>query len=122
VRFILVGEPVPKGRPRLNKTTGSIYTPKDTVVYEDSIAMMAMTQRERYGSQLVKITALFFTAKKRGADIDNLFKAVADGLLKGGILDDDSQIVEAHAVRIKSAKPRVEITIEPADQLEEVEA
>jgi len=54
VRFVLVGEPVPKGRPRLNKATGAIYTPRETKAYEDAIAMMAMTQREKYGTNLSK--------------------------------------------------------------------
>jgi Holliday junction resolvase RusA-like endonuclease len=114
-----MGEPVPKGRPRLNKTTGTIYTPPETRVYEDSIAMMAMTQREKYGANLVKVSAIFFTAKKR-IDCDNCLKAVLDGLMKGGIFDDDSQVVEGHYVRVKSNNPRVEVTIEPADELTEV--
>lgn len=120
MRFVLVGEPVPKGRPRLNKATGAIYTPRETKAYEDAIAMMAMTQREKYGTNLVKVMAFLFTSKKR-IDGDNCLKSILDGLMKGGVFDDDSQVVEGHYVRIRSANPRVEITVEPADDLVEGE-
>lgn len=122
MKFVLPGEPVPKGRPRLNKTTGTIYTPKDTVVYEESVAIMARSQRDKYGDSPVKLTALFFTSRKRGADVDNLVKSTADGLIKSGIIDDDSQIVEVHAARIRSNNPRAEVTLEPCEELSEVPA
>jgi Holliday junction resolvase RusA-like endonuclease len=120
MKFVLVGEPVPKGRPRLNKKTGSIYTPKDTVAFEDSIAMMGMTQREKYGDSPVKVFAMFFTAKKK-IDGDNCLKSVLDGLMKGGVFDDDSQVVEGHYVKVKSNNPRCEVTVEPTEELSEIE-
>lgn len=119
MKFILLGEPVPKGRPRLNKRTGTIYTPPETKAYEDSIAMMAMTQREKYGSSPIKVTAMFFTAKKK-IDGDNCLKAVLDGLTKSGTFDDDSQVVEGHYVKIRSANPRVEVVVEPTEELSEI--
>jgi len=119
MKFVLLGEPVPKGRPRLNKTTGTIYTPADTRVYEDSIAMMAMTQREKYGTQAVQVSVAFFTAKKK-LDGDNCLKSVLDGLMKGGVFDDDSQVVQGNYIKIKSANPRIEVVVEPAEELSEI--
>lgn len=110
---------MPKGRPRLNKTTGSIYTPKDTVIYEESVAIMAMSQRQNYEDSPLKLTAVFFSAKKRGSDLDNLVKSVCDGLMKAKCFTDDSQIIEIHAARIRSTSPRIEVTLEPIEELSE---
>ncbi len=89
VLFIVAGEPVPKGRPRFNRATGKPYTPRETVAYEDMVATYAMKQGQRFeGPVSVTVT---FKCKPRG-DIDNLAKAVLDGLQKGRLLADDSQV------------------------------
>jgi len=55
-----------------------------------------------FGSERLRISIHAFPPDKRKRDIDNLFKAVLDGLSYACVFDDDSQIdrlsIERHAV------------------------
>lgn len=113
------GEPSPKERPRFNSKTGRTYTPKNTRSYEDMVAMIVRSKRLNLGIEPVKFTAVFYTAKKKPGDTDNFFKAVSDGAATGGAFDNDRQIQEIHAYRIRSTNPRVEFTIEAVEELVE---
>lgn len=101
----------------MNKTTGNVYTPHATRSYEDAVAWMVMAQGEKYGSAPIRMEAMFYCAKEKPGDIDNLVKSISDGAQKGGAFDDDSQIVMLQAVRFKSDNPRVEVVIEPTEDL-----
>lgn len=118
MRVVLEGEPTPKGRPRFNRTTGTTYTPRETRAYEDAIAMLLMIQKEKFLFEPVKFTALFFTNKKNPGDVDNFLKATLDAANKQAFTD-DKQVVEVHAERIRSTKPRTEITIEVTNERKE---
>lgn len=107
--FTVQGLPRVKERPRVLKT-GKTYTPKATREYEQMVA-------DRYDGPVfdgpvklevcfeptrttVRITSLEATekAKLRG-DIDNYLKALQDGLVKSGCLD-DNQIVLVKARKL----------------------
>ena len=113
MKITIPGEPIPKGRPRMNTKTGTIYTPRSTKDYEDSVAIMAMATRERFGSDILRFTGTFYCSRSTRPDCDNLIKSVLDGLAKGKVFDNDKQVVEIHAVRIdKSSTPRTVIVLE----------
>lgn len=111
--IIVPGEPVPKGRPRFNRTTGSVYTPATTRAYEQAISILAMAQRKQMVREgPVKVTLWFYTSKT--SDIDNLIKSTLDGL-NGQAFTDDKQVCEVHAYRIDSSPARTEVLVEAQD-------
>ena len=102
-------EPIPKGRPRFTRF-GGVYTPPMTRAYESTIAYMARQYFKKPLEGDVRLTITFRV--KRMADLDNLVKAVTDAL-NGIVYNDDRQIVEIHAFRIKDKlHPCVECKIE----------
>lgn len=96
-----------KARPRVNRATGRWYTPKATVAYEDAIAWHTRSLRLRGP---VSVSIVFYT--RRHADLDNLAKAVLDGMQKGGGLENDSQVRRLNlALELPDDDgPRTEIT------------
>jgi len=115
VRFTIEGEPVPKGRPRLNTRTGTFYTPPTTKTFEGAVAYNAMSQRERILDGNVEVVVTFYTAKKKPSDLDNLIKSVLDGLNRHAFAD-DSQVTEIKAKRIRSENPRTEVEVRYAEE------
>lgn len=113
MRVELPGPPVPKGRPRLNRKTGTIYTPKETRVYEQSLAYLFLAQREKFIDQDVVFYGWFYTKNKK-ADCDNFIKASLDSA-NGIIFTDDKQVVEIHAYKIYSEEEKTIIEIKAAD-------
>ena len=77
------GRPVPKKRPRV--TNSHTYTPPETVEHENRILA---EWKAKYGGETidgdVELICQFFYKDGRTADLDNLIKAVADGLGGGG--------------------------------------
>lgn len=134
------GEPVAKGRPRFRAITArdgrsfvNTYTPAKTKAYERALAMMAKVamrgEPPLEGPLRVKVTAFLtvpasWSNKKRDAalagtvcaisrpDADNYQKAAWDAL-NSIVWLDDSQIVDAHMVKIYDENPRLKIEIEP---------
>lgn len=101
----IIGEPVPKGRPRMGK--GHVYTPVKTALYEDLIAWMSKPL-PRYTEQLILYAEFYCTPRLSLPDVDNLVKSLLDGLQKGGCIANDNLVAEIHAKRIMSKiKPRV---------------
>ena len=104
--FTVQGTPKVKERPRVLKS-GKTYTPKSTAEYEKAVA-------ERYDGPVftgpVKLEVCFESDRttvrissmdaeekpKLRGDIDNYLKALQDGLVKSGALD-DNQIVLVRA-------------------------
>ena len=102
-------EPVPKGRPRFTRT-GHAYTPKTTKEYEKKISDYYKSQTTDYYESAIQVHLVFnmqipkslskstrklmatgeikCTTKK---DIDNLAKAVLDGIL--GIAYEDDRLI-----------------------------
>lgn len=127
--FIVLGEPVAKGRPRFTRT-GKAYTPKKTKDYEKKV-------RETYekggypyfGRSPVRMEVKVFmaapksTSKKKlqmmkngfirpikKPDLTNIVKSIEDGL-NGVAYEDDSQIVEMNAEKYYSEIPHVSVLI-----------
>lgn len=54
-----------------------------------------------------------FTSKKSVGDADNIAKSVLDGMQRGGLIEDDSQVWELGIKRVRSSNPRVEVLVTP---------
>lgn len=117
--FTVPSRPVPKARPRLGKF-GNVYTPKRTSDYEKTVREAFMAGggiRARKINAPVHIKMYFYmpTAVKNKdrptapsvsrPDIDNLIKAILDGL-NGVAYADDSQVFRLEAVKLTSNNPR----------------
>lgn len=137
--FTVPGVPVAKGRPRVTIRGGRprAYTPEKTEKYENLVRLAFI---EKYGETVpasgpitIEIDAFFpipksFSKNKRQRallgliqkttkpDLDNVQKAILDGL-NGVAFADDSQIYEIHARKAFSTTPRADIVI--TEELEE---
>ena len=134
VRFTVLGEPKGKGRPRATVSGGyaKVYTPKDTVMYENLVRLEYRQQCGDYmfpeGAVLDMRIAAFYSIPKSASkkkrkqmedgsirpvkkpDMDNVVKSIADSL-NGVAYRDDTQIVDCAVRKFYSDKPRVIITI-----------
>ena len=131
------GKPRGKGRPRFSRATGRTYTDDATAVYENLVKNMWMTVvGERLSGELaVSIEAHYAiptskpkkmqAAMRDGAmrpttkpDIDNVIKAVLDGL-NGVAYADDSQVVALSASKRYSDDPRVVVIVKDSRSAQE---
>jgi Holliday junction resolvase RusA-like endonuclease len=121
LRFFVPGEPKAKERPRTVrlKKSGRIvtFTPRTTLEYEDLVRRhaqraAALTPWARpTPEQRFYLAVEFHLATARRRDVDNMLKAVQDGL-QGALWADDWQISQVLIRRIlKSPKPGVYITV-----------
>jgi len=105
------GNPIPKARPRI--VNGRAYTPERTAEWEEIVrntAMLQWTGRPLGGP--LSILMHFSRKNRRRCDLDNLVKAVLDGL-QGVVFADDWQIVTLAASKsVNRDDPGVEIEIE----------
>lgn len=110
--------PIPKQRPRLSKF--AVYTPKKTADYEK---LIAYEWKRRYKDLIlkkaVKLDLLFCFKKAKSCkkdyhtqrpDIDNLEKAILDGLNKIAF-EDDCQVVEMKSQKVFSDVDKIVITV-----------
>lgn len=135
VSFVVPGEPVGKGRPRVSTIGGHarMFTPKKTANYEGLIAMaaqQAMAGRELINGpvmvelQILVSVAASWSKKKTAAalsgqvmptkkpDIDNVLKAICDGI-NGIVFKDDVQVVDVHSRKRFSDTPGVSVRVVP---------
>lgn len=133
IRFTIPGNPRGKQRPRLCKFNGKnyVYTPKETVNYEDLVKSSYLAEYnlcfEKDVPLEVLILAAFSIPKKikRGLkslmaagvllptkrpDCDNIIKIILDGL-NGVAYHDDSQICRVSLKKIYSENPGVAVLI-----------
>ena len=133
VRFMVLGTPVPKGRPRFARRGKfvSTYSPKTTVDYESKVsesAKLAMGASEPLetpvgvyiyitlpvpASYSKKRTQACLSGEERPtkkSDIDNYCKAIFDGM-NGIVFVDDSLIVSLHATKVYGTIGMVEVMI-----------
>ncbi len=129
VTFTVSGEPRGKGRPRFTRG-GHTYTDSKTKAYEDHVKACYLSQvgcKQLSGCISMTLRA-FLTAPKRTSvktleqmekgevrpskrpDVDNIVKAVADGL-NGIAYKDDAAIVELTIEKFYSRTPRVEVEL-----------
>ncbi|NNB48907.1 MULTISPECIES: RusA family crossover junction endodeoxyribonuclease [Pseudomonas chlororaphis group] len=135
VSFVVPGEAVGKGRPRVSTIGGHarMFTPQKTANYETLIAMaaqQAMAGRELIGGPvLVEMKILVSVAaswsKKKTAealagdvmptkkpDADNVLKAICDGI-NGIVFKDDVQVVNVSLSKRFSETPGVSVRVVP---------
>ncbi|MEP2955547.1 MAG: RusA family crossover junction endodeoxyribonuclease [Sulfitobacter sp.] len=126
MRFVIPGKPFAKQRPRFAK--GRTYTPAQTVSFERVVGEYAMAEKCPLldGPVRLKITAIFepaksWSKKRREAalwgphtqkpDLDNIEKAILDGLDRIAF-NDDSQVcmTESRKMWGSEAQTIVEVT------------
>lgn len=98
IEFFVEGTPVPKARARVTRS-GHTYTPAKTVAWEQLVAWKAKIARGPRPILTGKVSvSLEFYGARANADIDNLAKAVLDGM-NGVIYTDDKQVSQMEAIR-----------------------
>ena len=124
--FFIDGQPIPKGRPRAaarGKHT-ILYTPKATKEYEDHVAEVASKHLPKTGIIMgpITISLIFYMkapkkyTKKMNTphvtrpDVDNLAKAILDGL-EGVIYKNDAQVTTLYAHKWYGDNPRVGVSV-----------
>lgn len=115
--FSVVGEPVPKERPRVVK--GRTYTPAKTLDAEARIAWAFRADVKGWkvdADSRFGVSMAFWNKTKHRRDIDNLVKTVLDGL-NGIVWADDYQVHEI--VASKHQAPDEPLTVIRIYRLEE---
>ena len=135
VTFVVPGQPVGKGRPRVGKigAHARLLTPEKTVNYEGLVAMAA--QQAMQGRELitgpvmvemditVQIPQSWSKKRKSQAlageifpttkpDKDNVIKAIYDGI-NGIVWKDDVQAVDGHQRKRYGETPGVRVRVVP---------
>jgi len=111
-------DPVPKARPRLGKF--GTYTPRRTKQFETDLKTLVKIKYKGEplsGPLHMALTFSFREPKKpknkihvTRPDLDNLQKAVFDGL-NGILWVDDCQIFSCHAIKKYGKEPKIEISV-----------
>jgi Holliday junction resolvase RusA-like endonuclease len=139
LRFVIPGEPRGKGRPRFGRSRAgfvTVRTDDKTATYENLVKLAALQVGARpfAGPLAVAVTAYFvpppsWSKKRRAAalaghetpsrfDIDNICKAVFDGL-NGIAFEDDKQIALLYARKLFADVARCEIEVFPSTGTQE---
>lgn len=130
LRFEVPRPPRGKGRPRFGQSgTGKgrhAYTDKPTLLFENAVASLAMDAALKAGVAVPLDEALGLRLvfeidppKKRKhatpavrPDVDNLAKAVLDGLNLSGVWTDDARVVELVARKVwAEGHPRILVSL-----------
>ena len=140
IEFRVPGEPTAKGRARSVIRAGHIahHTPAKTVAYEGLVALAAQTAMSAarldplQGALAMTFVAVFaipkgWTKKRLAAhvikpeavtkkpDLDNIMKALSDGMNKV-VYVDDSQIAELRCRKVYGALPGVLVRVWKTEQ------
>lgn len=136
IDFIVYGAPQGKGRPRVGRIGASVrmFTPAKTMAYEGLVAhcgAVAMAGRALIEGPVelrllidVQIPASWSKRKQAQAlaaeilpttkpDVDNVIKAIGDGL-NGVVWKDDVQVTDIITRKRYAEKPQVRVMIRPA--------
>lgn len=80
--------------------------------YRQGVRLRALSQGLRPTTEEVVLSVAMYRPRRMG-DLDNSLKVLIDAL-RGVAFEDDSQVVEIHAIRFEDkANPRAEVTVEP---------
>ena len=135
--FVIHGEPVAKGRPRFNRSTGRAFTPQKTINYETLVKMeylnacpnaplySADTALSVHVDAYVSIPSSVSKKKRKDMidgkirptkkpDADNLIKSLMDAG-NGVIWEDDKCVVEVVLRKWYGEEPRVEMIVDEAE-------
>lgn len=109
VSFFVDGRPRPKARPRRGKA--GWYTPRRTRDYEQLIGWRYREEGGPLFSGPVALCMEFSMPDRRRVDLDNLAKAILDGL-NGIAYEDDAQVYHIDAIRrVDGQCPGVQVTV-----------
>lgn len=128
ITFTIPGKPFAKQRPRFSRKSGRTYTPADTVSFERTVGQLALQHfpQPLTGPIKIRIMATFqpppsWSRKKANEhigryhvqrpDIDNIEKAICDGLNRIAFVD-DSQIAWTETRKIWGPDPRTVVFVE----------
>jgi Holliday junction resolvase RusA-like endonuclease len=94
---------------------GHAVTPKRTREYEKTVGILAGVAGAYPCAGPVRLTCSFYMGDSRRRDLDNVLKAISDGL-NGVAWIDDSQVVEIHATKsVDRQHPRAVVRVEELD-------
>jgi Holliday junction resolvase RusA-like endonuclease len=124
VSFEVIGQPVPKARARTVRKGKRIwsFTPKKVVAWEKMIREEALKHFEQPFSGPLALELIFYMKRPKSRrkeayvlttpDLDNLEKAVLDGLNEAAY-EDDRLVVAKSAIKryVVSGEPRISITV-----------
>jgi len=108
--FIVLGRPVPKGRPRMTRR-GRVYTPKESILAEKLIAETIGEDAPTFtGPVSVEMifnkesTSVTVRSLEEGAtglrgDLDNYIKLLLDGIQRSPLIENDRQVLHIDAVK-----------------------
>lgn len=138
--FTVHGQPIPKGRGRTvayrRGKDGSrvplpfarTFTPGRTVAFEEQVAVAAREAAAEWIANgpldqplACRIRFYFATPKKkvtfmdRRPDVENLAKAVFDGMERGGVVKDDARFVELACSKHYDVTPRTRVEVGAPD-------
>lgn len=116
LRFTIPGKPEPKARPRRGKG-GHFYTPKSTSSYEArvrSIARAIIPPDSGWPTlDHVEMVLDIYCETDAGGDVDNIEKAVMDGMA-GPVYGNDKQVKsKVVRLRVDRESPRAEVCVYP---------
>lgn len=116
IRLTIPGRPRPKQRPRLGYRgrKAYIYTPEETVAYEELVRFVGRTHigQPLAGPLEMRIVAYFRDGRQ--PDLSNVAKAIEDGL-NTVAYEDDRQIKRLVAEIRRDEDERAEVEIRPLE-------
>ena len=125
VKYTIYHEPVAQGRPRFAR--GRAYDPPKSKAYKEFVALTAKRHFSKPLEGALSIRVVFYMPMPKSwskgkkeqheglfhtsrPDIDNLCKALLDGL-NGVAFEDDGQVVCLQAWKFWSSEPKIEIEV-----------
>lgn len=118
VRLFVPGTPAPKGsRTPGRRRDGSVYTrpaSKAEHPWVEAVARVAMSHRRQSPASPYAVHLVFFMPRPTRpthawpsvGDIDKLERAVLDGLVRAGVLEDDRHVVELGSRKVWAPSAR----------------
>lgn len=122
--FYILGDPRPQGRPKFYRRGSFVgaYDPKESREYKTTLAAQVSSQNPEYiGEGAIYLEAEFIFSRPKSLpkkvndhvkkpDLDNLIKALKDGLT-GIVWKDDSQIVQLTARKDYGDVPGIKVAV-----------
>lgn len=120
IKIVVEGNPITKSNFKLSKTDGTVWMPMNGkhskyAIYEQEIAWKSRLAHsgEPIEEEMIAVLNLFFKTKTK-RDIHNYPKSICDGVEKGGVVKNDSQLKTMLLFEhIDKDNPRAEIELYP---------